>query len=168
MRSPTRKIKEPVARPVPTCLIDIVFPGATNHHGTLFGGAGFALMDRLAFIAATRHGLVPFVTASCDRIDVKAPATVGLGPVEHPVAGVVLGALPCPGRFQAGALGLVGEVVEHGHIVRAGAPTPGVVLVVVGGCGVPRGGVLGQPTTHCRPECFQILGHRQRWYEGAP
>jgi acyl-CoA hydrolase len=21
-----------------TCLVDIVFPGGTNHHGTLFGG----------------------------------------------------------------------------------------------------------------------------------
>ena len=31
-----------------TCLIDLVFPGDTNHHGTLFGGAGFALMDRIA------------------------------------------------------------------------------------------------------------------------
>jgi acyl-CoA hydrolase len=58
-------------------LIDIVFPGETNHHGTLFGGAGFALMDRIAFIAATRHGRVPFVTASCDRVDFRAPALVG-------------------------------------------------------------------------------------------
>lgn len=58
-------------------LIDIVFPGDTNHHGTLFGGAGFALMDRIAFIAATRHGRVPFVTASCDRVDFRAPAHVG-------------------------------------------------------------------------------------------
>jgi len=58
-------------------LIDLVFPGDTNHHGTLFGGAGLALMDRIAFIAATRHGRVPFVTASCDRVDFQAPARVG-------------------------------------------------------------------------------------------
>ena len=63
--------------PAQTRLIDLVFPGDTNHHGTLFGGAGFALMDRIAFIAATRHGRVPFVTASCDRIDFRAPARIG-------------------------------------------------------------------------------------------
>lgn len=58
-------------------LVDLVFPGATNHHGTLFGGAALALMDRIAFIAATRHGRVPFVTASVDRVDFQAPARVG-------------------------------------------------------------------------------------------
>ncbi|WDZ80164.1 hotdog domain-containing protein (plasmid) [Ensifer adhaerens] len=61
----------------PATLIDIVFPGDTNHHGTLFGGAGLALMDRIAFIVATRHGRVPFVTASCDRVDFRAPARIG-------------------------------------------------------------------------------------------
>ncbi len=60
-----------------TRLIDIVFPGDTNHHGTLFGGAGLALMDRVAFIAATRFGRVPFVTASCERIDFRQPARIG-------------------------------------------------------------------------------------------
>lgn len=57
-----------------TRLIDIVFPGATNHHGTLFGGAGLALMDRVAFIAAARYARADFVTASCERIDFAAPA----------------------------------------------------------------------------------------------
>ena len=60
-----------------TQLIDIVFPGATNHHGTLFGGVGLAHMDKVAFIAATRHAHVDFVTASCERIDFKAPAHPG-------------------------------------------------------------------------------------------
>ncbi|MEI2297302.1 acyl-CoA thioesterase [Ensifer sp. MJa1] len=63
--------------PAPQTLIDIVFPGDSNHHGTLFGGAGLASMDRIAFIVATRHGRVPFVTASCDRIDFRAPALIG-------------------------------------------------------------------------------------------
>ncbi len=63
--------------PAPQPLVDIVFPGDTNHHGTLFGGAALALMDRIAFIVATRHGRVPFVTASCDRIDFHAPARIG-------------------------------------------------------------------------------------------
>lgn len=68
---------EPAAGPAPTTLTDIVFPGATNHHGTLFGGAGLAAMDRIAFVAATRHGRVPFVTASCERVEFKKPAHVG-------------------------------------------------------------------------------------------
>ncbi len=60
-----------------TRLIDIVFPGDTNHHGTLFGGAGLAHMDKVAFIAASRHARVDFVTASCERIDFVAPAHLG-------------------------------------------------------------------------------------------
>ena len=68
---------EPAGGPAPTTLIDIVFPGDTNHHGTLFGGAGLAFMDRAAFIAATRHGRVPFVTGSCERVEFKKPAHVG-------------------------------------------------------------------------------------------
>jgi len=61
----------------PTRLIDIVFPGDTNHHGTLFGGVGLAHMDKVAFIVAARHAHVDFVTASCERIDFKAPARLG-------------------------------------------------------------------------------------------
>lgn len=63
--------------PEPTTLIDIVFPGDTNHHGTFFGGASLALMDRVAFIAATRFGRAPFVTASCERVDFRQPARIG-------------------------------------------------------------------------------------------
>lgn len=60
-----------------TRLVDIVFPGDTNHHGTLFGGIGLAHMDKVAFIAAARHAPVDFVTASCERIDFEAPARMG-------------------------------------------------------------------------------------------
>jgi len=60
-----------------TCLIDIAFPGDTNHHGTLFGGVGLSHMDKVAFIAASRHARVDFVTASCERIDFVAPARLG-------------------------------------------------------------------------------------------
>ncbi|WCL54343.1 acyl-CoA thioesterase [Gimibacter soli] len=61
----------------PTRLADIVFPGDANHHGTLFGGTGLAHMDKVAFIAASRHAHVDFVTASCERIDFEAPAMIG-------------------------------------------------------------------------------------------
>lgn len=61
----------------PTRLVDIVFPGDANHHGTLFGGVGLAHMDKVAFIAASRHAATDFVTASCERIDFVAPALIG-------------------------------------------------------------------------------------------
>lgn len=60
-----------------TRLVDIVFPGDTNHHGTLFGGVALAHMDKVAFIVASRHAHVDFVTASCERIDFDAPARLG-------------------------------------------------------------------------------------------
>ncbi len=58
-------------------LIDMIFPGDTNHHGTLFGGVALAHMDKVAFLAASRHGRAPFVTASSERIDFSAPALKG-------------------------------------------------------------------------------------------
>lgn len=61
----------------PTHLIDIVFPGDTNHHDTLFGGTALSHMDKVAFVAATRFGRRSFVTASCERIDFAAPAARG-------------------------------------------------------------------------------------------
>lgn len=58
-------------------LIDMVFPGDSNHHGTLFGGVALAHMDKVAFLAASRHGRAPFVTAASERIDFAAPAFAG-------------------------------------------------------------------------------------------
>lgn len=58
-------------------LIDMVFPGDANHHGTLFGGMALAHMDKVAFLAASRHGRAPFVTASSEKLDFAAPAHVG-------------------------------------------------------------------------------------------
>jgi len=66
-----------IGRASETTLIDVVFPQHTNHHGTLFGGVGLANMDKVAFIAASRHGRVDFVTASCERVDFHAPAHLG-------------------------------------------------------------------------------------------
>lgn len=58
-------------------LIDMVFPGDANHHGTLFGGVALAHMDKIAFLAASRHARAPIVTASSERIDFAAPAKLG-------------------------------------------------------------------------------------------
>jgi acyl-CoA hydrolase len=58
-------------------LIDMVFPGDANHHGTLFGGVALAHMDKVAFLAASRHARAPMVTASSEKIHFAAPAKVG-------------------------------------------------------------------------------------------
>jgi acyl-CoA hydrolase len=70
MTNPTERT--PVVR-----MIEQVFPNLCNHHGTLFGGQAMALMDKAAFLAASRHGRDSFVTASCDRIDFSAPIQEG-------------------------------------------------------------------------------------------
>lgn len=58
-------------------VVRMVFPGTTNHHGTLFGGEGLALMDKAAFLSASRWGRDTFVTASCQQVDFAAPARQG-------------------------------------------------------------------------------------------
>lgn len=58
-------------------LIDMVFPGDANHHGTLFGGVGLAHLDKVAFLAASRHSRRSVVTAGCERIDFTGPARIG-------------------------------------------------------------------------------------------
>lgn len=58
-------------------LIDMIFPGDANHHGTLFGGVALSHMDKIAFLAASRHGRTSFVTASSDKIDFAAPGRIG-------------------------------------------------------------------------------------------
>ena len=58
-------------------LIDMIFPGDANHHGTLFGGVALSHMDKVAFLAASRHGRAPFVTASSEKIDFAGPGRIG-------------------------------------------------------------------------------------------
>lgn len=67
--------------PLPTTpatrLAELVFPGQTNHHGTLFGGAALALMDRAAYIAATRLARCTVVTAAVEAADFRRPVLPG-------------------------------------------------------------------------------------------
>ncbi len=58
-------------------LIEMVFPEQTNHYGTLFGGEALALMDKAAFIAASRYCRSTVVTASSERCDFHAPVRQG-------------------------------------------------------------------------------------------
>jgi len=63
-------------RSTPIQLIDMLFPGDANHHGTLFGGVALEHMDKIAFLAASRHGRAAFVTAPSEKIDFAAPAKI--------------------------------------------------------------------------------------------
>ena len=68
---------EPDTRRAETSTTELVRPGQTNHHGSLFGGELMRLLDAVAFIAATRHVRLPLVTAQSERIDIQAAVAVG-------------------------------------------------------------------------------------------
>ncbi len=70
-----------------TRMVYPVFPGETNHYGTLFGGTVLAWMDQAAFVAATRHAKRKVVTVHADAVDFKRP--VPLGSIVELVARVV-------------------------------------------------------------------------------
>ena len=60
-----------------TRLVEMVFPTQTNHYGTLFGGHALELMDKSAFITASRYARKSMVTASSERIDFQTPVKQG-------------------------------------------------------------------------------------------
>ena len=60
-----------------TRIVELVLPADTNHHGTLFGGAALALMDKAGFIAATRHARATLVSVASERVDFRAPVHEG-------------------------------------------------------------------------------------------
>lgn len=60
-----------------TRMVEMVFPNQTNHYGTLFGGHALELMDKSAFITASRFARKHMVTACSERIDFKAPVKHG-------------------------------------------------------------------------------------------
>jgi acyl-CoA hydrolase len=55
----------------------IVLPGLTNVHGTIFGGMLMQWIDIASGIAAARHAGGPVVTASMDRLHFLLPVRVG-------------------------------------------------------------------------------------------
>lgn len=60
-----------------TRMVYPVFPGTTNHYGTLFGGTAMAWMDQAAFVAATRYARRKVVTVHSDAIDFRRPVPLG-------------------------------------------------------------------------------------------
>lgn len=60
-----------------THVFKAVFPGQTNHHNTMFGGAVMYIMDEIAFMTATRFCRKPIVTVSSDKVDFNHPIPAG-------------------------------------------------------------------------------------------
>lgn len=58
-------------------LVEIVYPDDTNSMGTLFGGRALWLMDRIAFLVASRYARLPIVTARSDKVEFRAPVKQG-------------------------------------------------------------------------------------------
>ncbi|MFW7382248.1 MAG: acyl-CoA thioesterase [Oligoflexus sp.] len=58
-------------------MYEMVFPSQTNHYGTLFGGEALSLMDKAAFIVASRFARRNIVTVSSDKTDFKSPIKTG-------------------------------------------------------------------------------------------
>ncbi|RYY81419.1 MAG: acyl-CoA thioesterase, partial [Comamonadaceae bacterium] len=57
--------------------VDVVWPDQANHHGTLFGGAALSILDRMAFIGASKALRGAVVTASVGKLEFLAPAPAG-------------------------------------------------------------------------------------------
>ncbi|HEY0707849.1 MAG TPA: acyl-CoA thioesterase [Polyangia bacterium] len=74
--SPTKpRAFTPLASRVETA--QVVLPGLTNTHGTIFGGILMQWIDVAAAIAAARHAQGPVVTASMDRLHFLEPVRQG-------------------------------------------------------------------------------------------
>lgn len=58
-------------------IVEMIFPDAANHYGTLFGGNALALLAKAAFVAATRHAGCAVVMARSERVDFTTPIRVG-------------------------------------------------------------------------------------------
>ncbi len=70
--SPPQVVTMPAVTMPVVVMIEMVFPDQTNHYGTLFGGHALRLMDKAAFVAASRYARRTVVTASSERVDFKS------------------------------------------------------------------------------------------------
>ncbi|VAW00638.1 hypothetical protein MNBD_ALPHA06-1207, partial [hydrothermal vent metagenome] len=57
--------------------VELVFPGDTDHRGLLFGGRALELMEKAAFVAASRHARCQVVMAALKEINFTGPIHVG-------------------------------------------------------------------------------------------
>ena len=65
-------------RSLPVIMTEIVFPQDTYAFGTMFGGAGYAMMDKAAFLAANRFSGMLAVTAASERVEFSTPIRHGM------------------------------------------------------------------------------------------
>src|SRR5689334_7428101 len=72
---PPHRVHTPAASRVET--VQIVLPGLTNVHGTIFGGMLMQWIDITAAVAAGRHAGGAVVTASMDRLHFLTPVHLG-------------------------------------------------------------------------------------------
>ncbi len=88
LRSRAVRPKHPLSSPLPALgrrtprasrveTAQLVLPGLTNVHGTIFGGILMQWIDIAAGIAAARHSGGPVVTASMDRLHFLDPVQLG-------------------------------------------------------------------------------------------
>lgn len=68
--STIQSVEESVGQVTKSSLIDMVFPGQTNHRGTVFDGQAWAQMDKAAFVVTSRYSRRNVVTARAERTEV--------------------------------------------------------------------------------------------------
>lgn len=61
----------------PLSIFEVVFPDKTNHYETLFGGQVLQMMDKAAFLVASRHARRRVVTVAAQDVHFNAPVKVG-------------------------------------------------------------------------------------------
>lgn len=77
VRRPVQGSAAAIGAPEETRIVEIVFPNDTNSMGTLFGGRALSLMDRLAFVVASRFSRKPVVTACSEKVEFRTPVKTG-------------------------------------------------------------------------------------------
>lgn len=77
LNPPSRAAPRGLPWPSPLVVVDMVWPDQSNHHGTLFGGAGMAMLDRMAFILGSKALRGSVVTAAVSPLDFASPAPAG-------------------------------------------------------------------------------------------
>ena len=58
-------------------MTQLMTPQDTNLTGNVFGGVILAAVDRIAYVASSRHSGCPTVTASIDQVDFRSPIEIG-------------------------------------------------------------------------------------------
>ena len=126
--TPLPPLRTPRASRVETA--QVVLPGLTNVHGTIFGGMLMQWIDISAAIAAARHAEGAVVTAAMDRLHFLQPVRVG--------AVVILKAQVNFAARTSMEVGVRVEVEDPRTRTRVQATRAYLTFVAVDGAGRPR------------------------------